>query len=300
MKLPSFDDDHDLNALRAAMSAILRDYSPAPSAGVLTLEEIERLAGEGNDIPLDQVQVLNDGTHVYKGRRVIVYIRDVADYGDKVSMPKYHLAMCRTLNKMIDRGRFQTRYVVATRDDGKFSIQKIRNDAILKTEEKLDICQLCLDELHYKSFSLRKSQDWRVKVVQNFTVKDFFEEYGKSCVWATPRFDAVHAPANVYSPQFYRISKSLKEQRGYRCEQIKCGIDLSVPDNQRFLHAHHVNADKSDNHPKNIKLLCIRCHADEFQHSHMKENPDYAIFCTRFPKEPSPRARRREPVRGRT
>lgn len=86
----------------------------------------------------------------------------------------------------------------------------------------------------------------------------------------------------------------------YRCEQIKCGIDLSVPDNQRFLHAHHVNADKSDNHPKNIKLLCIRCHADEFQHSHMKENPDYAIFCTRFPKEPSPRARRREPVRGRT
>lgn len=204
MKLPSFDDDHDLNALRAAMSAILRDYSPAPSAGVLTLEEIERLAGEGNDIPLDQVQVLNDGTHVYKGRRVIVYIRDVADYGDKVSMPKYHLAMCRTLNKMIDRGRFQTRYVVATRDDGKFSIQKIRNDAILKTEEKLDICQLCLDELHYKSFSLRKSQDWRVKVVQNFTVKDFFEEYGK----------AVSGPLHVsmrYMPQQMCIAPSFTE-----------------------------------------------------------------------------------------
>src|SRR5690348_6932816 len=110
------------------MGAELREYSPAPLANILTIEEIERLAGEGIDIPLDQVQVLNDGTHVYKGRRVIVYIRDVTEYRDKVAMPKFHLAMCSTLNKMMHRGRFQTRYVVATRDDGKFSIQRIRGD----------------------------------------------------------------------------------------------------------------------------------------------------------------------------
>ena len=283
MKLPNFEEDADLNALRRAMGAELRDYSAAPSSDVLTIEEIERLAGEGIEIPLDQVQVLNDGTHFYKGKRVIVYIRDVAEYGSRVSMPKYHLAMCSTLYTMIDEGRYQKRYVVATRDDGKFSIQKIRGETVIKSDEKLDICQQCLDELKYKSFSLRMDKDVRVKVVRSFSIKEFFDEYGKSCIWTTPRFDAVHAPANVYSHQFYRIAKSVKERRGYRCETIDCGIDLSAPQDQRFLHAHHVNADKSDNHPSNIRLLCIRCHANEFQHTHLKDSPDYETFCTRFP-----------------
>ena len=293
MKLPNFEEDVVLNLLRKAMGAELRDYSPAPPSDVLTIEEIERLAGEGIDIPLDEVRVLNDGTHVYKGRRVIVYIRDIAEYGTRVSMPKYHLAMCSTLNTMIEEGRYQKRYVVATRDDGKFSIQKIRGDTVAKTDEELNVCQQCLDELKYKSFSLRMDRKLRTNAVREFSIKAFFDEFGKSCVWATPRFDAMHAPSNVYSPHFYKIAKTLKERRGYRCEQVNCGIDLTAPTNQRFLHAHHVNADKSDNHPSNIKLLCIRCHASEFQHSHMKENPDYALFCIMFPQRAEPSDSRR-------
>jgi hypothetical protein len=293
MKLPNFEDDIDLNSLRMAMGAPLRDYSPAPPSDVLTIEEIERLGSEGIDIPLDEVRVLNDGTHVYKGRRVIVYIRDVAEYGERVSMPRYHLALCSTLNMMIDEGRYQKRYVVATREDGKFSIQRIRGDAIIKVDAELDVCQQCLDELKYKSFSLRMQRDQRIKAVRDFSIKSFFEEFGKSCVWATPRFDAVHAPSNAYSPQFFRIAKTIKDRRGYRCEQVDCRIDLSAPDNQRFLHAHHINADKSDNHPLNIKLLCIRCHAGEFQHSHVKENPDYQRFCSKYPQRAAPKEARR-------
>ncbi len=284
MKLPNFEADAELNLLRAAMGVELRDYSPAPPSDVLTIEEVERLAGEGIEIPLEDVRVLNDGTHVYKGRRVIVYIRDVAEYGARISMPKYHLAMCDTLNKMIEEGRYKKRYVVATRDDGKFSIQRIRGDTFVKTDEPLDVCQQCLDELKYKSFSLRLGRPQRTDAVRDFSLKAFFEQFGKSCVWATPKFDEVHAPANIYSPQFYRIARALKQKRGYRCEQVECKIDLSDPTNQRFLHAHHIDADKSDNHSSNIKLLCIRCHALEFQHAHVKENPDYSLFCAKFPK----------------
>ena len=219
MKLPDFEIDAELSALRSAMGAALRDYDAKPSSDVLTVEEIERLAGEGIEIPLDEVSVLNDGTHVYKGRRVVVYIRDVAEYGGRTSMPKYHLAMCDTLNRMIEEGRYKKRYVVATRDDGKFSIQKIRGDTQVKSEESLDICQHCLIELQYKSYSSRMDRPQREEVVRNFSLKGFFEEYGKSCVWAVPKFDEVHAPANIYSPQFYRIAKALKEKRGYRCER---------------------------------------------------------------------------------
>lgn len=284
MKLPNFDHDLELNALRKAMGADLREYTPPPPTSVLTIEEIERLAGEGIEIPLDEVRVLNDGTHVYKGRRVIVYIRDVAEYGGRASMPKYHLAMCTTLSMMMEAGRFKTRYVVATRDDGKFSIQRIRGETAIKSEEQLNVCQQCLDELNYREFSMRMGSRLRQEAVQNFSIKMFFDEFGKSCVWAIPKFDATNAPTNVYSPIFYRIAKTLKEKRGYRCEQVHCGIDLSALSDRRFLHAHHLNADKSDNHPTNLKLLCIRCHANEFQHSHVRDNPDYARFCTKFPE----------------
>ena len=284
MKLPDFEIDAELNLLRKAMGAALRDYAAAPPSSVLTIEEIERLAGEGIEIPLEEVRVLNDGTHFYKGRRVIVYIRDVAEYGARVTLPKYHLAMCETLNKMIEGGRYKKRYVVATRDDGKFSIQRIRGDTSIKSEEFLDVCQHCLDELKYNLFSLRMDGSRRAKAVSGFSLKVFFEEFGKSCVWAVPKFDAIHAPTNIYSPQFYRIAKSIKQKRGYRCERVDCKIDLSAPGNQRFLHAHHLDSDKSENHSSNIKLLCIRCHAREFQHSHVRQSPDYSLFCAKFPE----------------
>jgi hypothetical protein len=284
MKLPDFEFDAELNTLRSAMGAVLREYFSAPSSNVLTLEEIERLAGEGIEIPLDEVRVLNDGTHVYKGRRVIVYIRDVAEYGSRISMPRFHLAMCDTLSEMIEKGRYKKRYVVATREDGKFSIQRIRGEVTIKSDEALDVCQRCLDELSYKSFSLRMPSFQRAEIVRSFSLKSFFDEYGKSCVWAIPKFDAVHAPTNIYSTQFYRIAKNLKEKRGYRCEEADCRIELSRPADRRFLHAHHVDADKSDNHPTNIRLFCIRCHAEQFQHSHLRDNPDYAIFCAKFPR----------------
>jgi hypothetical protein len=285
MKLPDFASDAGLNALRSAMRADLRDYVPPVPNQTLTPDEIERLASDGIEIPLDQVRVLNDGTHVYKGRRVIVYIRDVAEYGAKRragDLPKYHLAMCDTLAKMIDEGRYKKRYVVATRDDGLFSIHRIRNERVVKSQERLDVCQNCLHELTYGGFSRNMSGPTKRKSVQGFSAEAFFQQYGQSCVWAMPKFDSYNAPPNVYSAHFFRLAKAIKEQRGYRCEHPECNIDLSNPQDHRFLHAHHIDADKSDSHPSNIQLLCIRCHAGMFQHSHLRESPDYKRFLRRF------------------
>lgn len=282
MRLPDFENDVALNSLRRVMGADIRDYQTTPPSDIPTIEEIERLASEGIEIPLEDIGILSDGTHAYKGRRVIVYIRDVAEYGTRVSSPKYHLAMCGTLNKMIERGRYRSRYVVATRDDGKFTVQRIKGDAIARNDEALDVCQRCLDQLGYRSFSLRLGRAERAQAVRDFSLREFFGDHGKSCIWAMPRFDANHSPANTYSRRFFLISKALKERRGYRCEGTGCGIDLSHPANRRFLHAHHIDADKSNNDPSNIKLLCIRCHAQEFLHGHVRDSPDYIRFLVRF------------------
>lgn len=281
MRLPDFTNDRDLNALRAAMNVELRDYKPPPPRDTITSDEVERLQTEGIEIPIEELRVLNDGTYVYKDRRVIVYIRDVAQYNDAYSLPKFHLAVCNTLTKMMEEGRYQKRYVVATRDDGMFRIHKIKNETIIASEERLNVCKNCLSELNYKGFS-RLDASKRDARVQQFSLKDFFEECGRTCVWASPRYDDVYAPPNVYSVNFYRIARNIKERRGYRCENPSCQVDLSRPEEQRFLHAHHIDADKSDNRSSNIRLLCIRCHANEFQHSHLRDSPDYDYFCSRF------------------
>ena len=285
MKLPDFLIDQGLNQLRNAMKAELRDYTPPPLGPVLTAEEIEILQTEGIEIPIDDVRVLNDGTFVYKSRRVIVYIRDVSEYGDRYTLPKFHLAMCSTLGNMIEHGRYQKRYVVSSRDDGQFKIHKSRNGSIEKSDEILDVCQNCLEELSYNNFSLQMSGRKRKMAVQSFSLEVFFTELGRTCIWATPKFDDTHAPPNIYSVNFYRIARAIKEQRGYRCENSACRIDLSSADDHRFLHAHHIDGDKSDNHPLNIKLLCIGCHADQFQHSHLRESPDYEIFRSKFKRK---------------
>ena len=165
MKLPDFLLDEGLNKLRRAMNAELRAYNPAPAGETLTAGELERLASEGIEVPIEDVRVLNDGTNVYKGRRVIVYIRDQSQYGDQYSLPKFHLAMCDTLARMIEEGRYKKRYVVATRDDGLFKINVINNEKVSASDEKLDVCQNCLQELRYKGFSSQMGKSARQKHV---------------------------------------------------------------------------------------------------------------------------------------
>jgi hypothetical protein len=281
MKLPDFTEDSALNELRRKMSAELRIYVAPRGQATITEEEVEALATKGIEIPLGEVELLNDGTFTYKGRRVVVYIRDVTTYRDEYSMPKFHLAMCDTLLTMKEEGRYEKRYVVANREDGLFRIQKVSGTRILSSaDEKLDICQNCLHGLHYKNFNRTKSYKDKAHAIQSFSIALFFEEYGRSPVWKLPDYDEIHAPTNIYSVDFFKIAKAIKETRGYRCEE--CKRDLSMLGDRRFLHAHHKNADKSDNRQSNILLLCPHCHAKAFQHSHLRQTEDYKKFCQRF------------------
>ena len=82
---------------------LIRRQPPAP----LTPDEVQELATKGIDIPLREIGILNYGTFTYKGKRVAVYIRDVASYHNDYSLPKFHLAMCETLLTMKGEGRYE-------------------------------------------------------------------------------------------------------------------------------------------------------------------------------------------------
>jgi hypothetical protein len=125
MKLPDFTDDQALNELRRKMGNVtLGSFTASTTTErFLTPEQVEQLAREGIEIPLNEVEVLEDGTLAYKGTRVVLYIRDVKQYRQaELSLPRFHVSDCDTLHEMRAKNRFG-RYVVATRDTGTFQIR---------------------------------------------------------------------------------------------------------------------------------------------------------------------------------
>ena len=63
----------------------------------------------------------------YKGRRVILYIRDQVQYGDKPGEYKFHLVDCATLKAKRNQNRYG-KYVVSTSTSGKFKVNRIINN----------------------------------------------------------------------------------------------------------------------------------------------------------------------------
>lgn len=271
MKLPDFSADVALNALRAKMGAPLGRLEPVRNRDALTAAEIEQLTKQGIEVSsLTDVTVLPDGTLAYKDSRVILYIRD-ANVGQN---PRFHVANCRTLDTMRanDRG---DRYVVATNDSGIFPLNRMQKDGPpYKTEEKLPVCQNCLDRLTWQGFRMGSPSEIRNGIVHRFSIAEFFQVYGKSFIIRKPAHTAETAPLNVYSDDFATQAEKLKAERRYRCDQ--CGIDLSQ--NRKYLHAHHKNGQKHDSRPQNLSILCLGCHAEQFQHGHMKALPEYQEF----------------------
>ncbi len=281
MKLPDFTQFEPLNALRRMMGAELGVFVPVTNPHRLTVEEIEQLARSGIEVPLDQVRVLDDGTLAYKDSRVVLYIRDVAQYRHHVmteqDMPRFHVSDCKTLQEMRDSHRFE-RYVVATRDDGQFelNIKQSNSGNYKRTTEPLRVCQNCLAKIGWEAFDYWMPPSRKKEIVRAFTLYDFFKRYGKTLIIKSPSYTADDAPLNDYTSDFKEVADRIKQQRGYRCDGGKCRLDLSK--HPRFLHAHHINGIKSDNHPHNIRVLCIGCHAEEPSHGHMKSLPEYREF----------------------
>src|SRR5664280_545773 len=161
MKLPNFYVFDPLNRLKERMG-IARDtfgsLDVVIDAARLTEFELEKLTSQdGLDISLADLRVLDDGTLAYKNSRVLLYIRDVAIYGDREPEPRYHLSNCSTLIKMRERNRFNSRYVVSTRIDGTFNLNLIDGTRTKSKLTKLTVCQNCLGFLEFDGFRM----DWR-------------------------------------------------------------------------------------------------------------------------------------------
>lgn len=240
----------------------------------ISLPEQEQLATNGIIVNPSDIESADDYTLLYKGQRVILYIRDVMNYGYD-NDPRFHIAMCKTLKDMFSNNR-KHRYVLSQREDGIFPLYYGNNDKL--TYKKLHVCQNCLKLLEYQGFS--SHNPLKKQIVQNFTLTEFFIQYPKIPFAITGNYKTAHtAPRNKYPANWLNISTQFREKCQFTCEE--CGINLSA--NRQFLHVHHKDGNKANCNSSNLIALCIRCHANQPYHAHMKNLADYKEFTKRFP-----------------
>ena len=257
-----------------------RDFGTMKSIAIsierLSLTEIATIETAGIDVDIAELQVLEDGTFAYKNRRVVLYIRDVADYGGRYSEPRFHLSNCQTLREMKSNQRMG-RYVVASRSDGLFRINYI-SGSVRSEDKPLMVCQNCLDNLCFDGFQRGMEATERDSAVKMFSIERFFVRFPKSLHLDMPIHTDRSAPLNQYPTDFEKISLACRRAAKWRCSSRECGIHLEAGDLRRYLHAHHQDGDKSNNGPENLVALCIYCHANTYQHGHLKATIEYKEF----------------------
>ena len=246
------------------MGAKKRDFNFHFASG--PIGEIDLALKKGKDIPLADVETPS-GLLAYKGRQVLLYIRDHGWNVQKAAMDgesgkRFHVADCKTLQDMRNRNRYD-RYVATNDLSGTFEITGI--DPVTRTKvsktAQLKVCINCLKKINYKGYNSIAGNP-RELIWRHFSIDEFFKTYS-SVFKYLPRSDP--DDHGQYTDDWPMISATYKTEKGSRCES--CGVDLS--EHTRLLHTHHVNGVKSDNRKTNLKALCIDCHRKQAQHDHI-------------------------------
>ena len=267
MTLPDFIAFEPFNRLRRLMNAPLPDeFSTGYTINRLTQDDLDRALEGIEGVTVDDisdVEVLSDGTLVYTGWRVLLYIRDrraALGYDPVNNLPKFHIANCRTLKEMRERGQIE-KYVISRRTDGKFKMNFIyefgRADSAIC---ELKVCRNCLIRLSYKMYRQMDGKA-QTEIYKNFLLDEYFVAYPNDQISTLPGHTDDTAPLNDYDDGFRETSARYRAKHSWTCENEKCRVDLSHPSYRKYLHTHHVNGQKHDDRRENHKALCIRCHA---------------------------------------
>jgi len=273
MKSINFLITKEFQSLFASMNTeIIKDWKTT-GWKKLNSEELEIMQSKGLDVGIfDENLILSEnGMFLYKGKKVVVYIRDQRNYSKyNTSEYKFHITDCSTLQTMKANNRYNSRYVVSDRKDGKFIVNlenKITGQKFVNQEKELKVCKNCLKKLEYDGYP------FNTNAYSSFNIKEFFKKNNNK-LKKLPIYNQNTAPISKYPENWKKISQSIKEINDWCCKEC----DINLKKNRKFLHVHHKDGNPANNNLSNLEALCIACHAKEFNHNHLKKNKDYNFF----------------------
>lgn len=270
IKLPNFFDDKSLNTLKMKMGIDRFTYGNfGNSQNIGTRIQLNTTGIDIEDIL--EVSPLQDHTLTYKGERVILYIRDVSDWGNTDRLPKFHIAKCSTLQTMLELGK-KKRYVVSQNDSKFFHLNLVSGKSVRQIVQPLDVCRNCLEILRWDNYSKNWSQNQKDNCVMQFSIGDFFIKYPKTPI-QNDGYSSRNSAINQYPKNWDEISYNYRSSKNWICGQ--CGVDLKS--HKFLLQTHHINSQKNDCSYTNLRALCIDCHTHQPMHSHMNNNPSNQI-----------------------
>lgn len=265
---------------REQMGAQLSDWKIG-AVGLTEREQLLANLGSGIEIDIKDMDVGPGKLLTYKGEQVLLYIKDTHSSqwtleNEPEKSKRFHIAECRTLDRMRREGRFE-RYVVTNRMDGQFLVDWLDPDTRERgeTEASLKVCKNCLTALNWRGFDnasdrMRFADGTRqdkASIWESFSITEFLMDYS-TFFRSHPRRQDIDALLNVYVQDWPKISEKMRRGARWRCQQ--CKVDLS--EFPGSLHCHHINGVVTDNSATNLKVLCALCHASQPNHQHMKVN----------------------------
>lgn len=198
----------------------------------VTMEEIRSGAIEFTD---DGIFVTAEGVR----RKVFLYKRDY--HLELYGKPRAHIRKCDVIDRF-SNGDSIPLYRRANTDS--VWVHDMDDGYTDKQVSGLNICSHCI----------KIAQEAYPKM----TVADFIELL-KNSDEAVPETD-VEVDLFGYTKDWETISRNIREQHEYTCEC--CGLHITDPYDQHYIHVHHKNGRKIDNRLSNLQCLCLRCHAN--------------------------------------
>lgn len=185
---------------------------------------------------------------------------------ERFGFPKFHITECSIIKQQKDSNLFNNRYFLANNNVVDLIDRETKKKYV---NQKLELCYYCR----------------QIFPDEAETTQDFYE----SLILVESKEDYNNFETDIFGYTFdwHNISKTYKKLNQYTCNN--CKIKMEQPNDFRFIHVHHKNGNKKNNHHTNLECLCIRCHSNiDENHFNNFQTPrlykELENFNKKFPK----------------